>query len=378
MSRKGENIYKRKDNRWEGRYVKGYNEDGSVKYGYIYAATYLQAKERLQKARIDLSIGGAMSTKSKRKTVDLCFEWLQINKHKIAESTYVKYLTVLEKHIIPYFGGMKPEMISTATVSEFARILTDEANLASKTTRDILTILNSILKYAKKEIGVIMPDVEIVYPKSAKREMRVLSRAEQGRLIAVLMQNMDRYKFGILLALITGLRVGELCALRWENVNFEDGFIQVKYTMQRLKNTNISSLNNNINNRGTKIIVTDPKSEGSARQIPLTENALNLCRKFYCGGDSAYVLTGEKNIYCEPRKLQYHFYRIAEEAGLDDVHFHSLRHTFATRCVEVGFEIKSLSEILGHSSPKITLERYVHSSMELKRDHMNRLSTVGF
>ena len=146
--------------------------------------------------------------------------------------------------------------------------------------------------------------------------------------------------------------------------------------MQRVRNVEIATLNNYKNN--TRVIISNPKSEGSARKIPLTDTALKLCKRFYSGGESAFVLTGEVGRYCEPRKLQYHFYSVVEKAGLSGVHFHSLRHTFATRCVEVGFEIKTLSEILGHASPKITLERYVHSSMELKRDNMSRLSIVGF
>lgn len=374
MSRKGENIYKRKDNRWEGRYVKGYDDNGAVKYGYIYAATYTQAKERLQKAKTDLALGAVAGTKKKRKMSQYMAEWMQINKHKVSESTYVKYHTVIEKHLMPRFGGIRPETITTAAVSEFAIWLTDDMGLSSKTVRDILTILSSILKYAKKELGVIMPDVEIIFPKNSKKEMRVLSRFEQERLLAELLKDMDIHKFGIYLALVTGLRIGELCALRWENISFEQRVIRVNSTMQRIKDIENSTLNN----YSTKVIISDPKSEGSTRVIPLTDNAIAMCRRFYCGGPKSFVLTGEPFNYCEPRKLQYHFYRITREIGLADVNFHALRHTFATRCVEVGFEIKSLSEILGHSSPKITLERYVHSSMELKRDNMSRLQIVGF
>lgn len=374
MSKKGENIYKRKDNRWEGRYFKGYDNDGKIKYGYVYASSYTQVKERLQKAKIDLSLGNFASVKTRKKLGAIALEWMQINKHKVAESTYVKYLYVLEKHILPRFGGVRPESINTAVVSEFAAHLSDTCGLAPKTVRDILTILSSILKYAKKQIGVLMPDVEIIYPKSPKREMRVLSLTEQKLLIDALTTDMDEYKFGILLALITGMRIGELCALRWESVDLDLGFIQVKSTMQRIKNLEISTFNKYY----TRVIITDPKSESSARKIPLTDYSWSLCAEFYNGDDNAFVITGDSEIYCEPRKMQYHFNKLMKSVGLCDVNFHALRHTFATRCVEVGFEIKSLSEILGHSSPKITLERYVHSSMELKRDNMNRLSAVGF
>ena len=374
MSRKGENIYKRKDNRWEGRYLKGYDDDGKKKYGYIYGSSYAEAKERLQKAKIDKALGIANANKSRKRFGAFAIEWLQINKHKITESSYVRYLSIIEKHIFPRLGGMRPEVISTVDVTEFAEYLSEELNLSSKTVRDILTILSSILKYAKKQIGVLMPDVEIIYPKGTKKETRVLSLPEQERLIATLTNDMDEYKFGILLALITGLRIGELCALRWKNINLDCGLIDVKSTVQRIRNTEIST----IYNCSTKIVFSDPKSEKSVRIIPLTEYGCRLCERFFCGNKNAFVLTGEVDRCCEPRKMQYHFYKIVSEAGLSNVNFHALRHTFATRCVEVGFEIKSLSEVLGHSSPKITLERYVHSSIELKRDNMSRLSSVGF
>ena len=140
--------------------------------------------------------------------------------------------------------------------------------------------------------------------------------------------------------------------------------------MQRLKDLQ------NESNKKTKIIISAPKSDTSARVIPLTDYTVNLCKQYNPNNPDAFILTGKSNCIIEPRTLQYKMEKYTKEVGLKDVHFHTLRHTFATRCVEVGFEIKSLSEILGHSSPKITLERYVHSSLELKRDNMNKLIMV--
>ncbi|MBO5069682.1 MAG: tyrosine-type recombinase/integrase, partial [Roseburia sp.] len=128
----------------------------------------------------------------------------------------------------------------------------------------------------------------------------------------------------------------------------------------------------------TKIVITEPKSLGSDRVIPLNNYALELCKKWYASDPQAYVLTGDPERYIEPRTMQNKLKKYTSECGLSEVHFHSLRHTFATRCVEVGFEIKSLSEILGHASPRITLERYVHSSLELKRDNMDKLAAIGY
>ena len=127
----------------------------------------------------------------------------------------------------------------------------------------------------------------------------------------------------------------------------------------------------------TKIIISEPKSNTSVRVIPLTDYTAELCKSRICNDPQAFVLTGQSDRYIEPRAMQYKLERFTNECGLEGVHFHTLRHTFATRCIEVDFEIKSLSEILGHSSPRITLERYVHSSIELKRGNMNKLTAIG-
>ena len=221
--------------------------------------------------------------------------------------------------------------------------------------------------------------------------MRVLTIEEQKELVDYLQKDMDACKFGVLLALLTGIRIGELCALKWDAVSVEGKCLRVNKTMQRLKNTEEGGAK-------TKIVIDVPKSEASVRSIPLTDYAIELISKmqedFYHintmprHGESsdgekaslkledAYILTGTEH-YMEPRALQYRFGKYAKKCGLTDVHFHTLRHTFATRCVEVGFEVKSLSEILGHSSITITLERYVHSSMDLKRNNMSKLEAVG-
>ena len=128
----------------------------------------------------------------------------------------------------------------------------------------------------------------------------------------------------------------------------------------------------------TEVVVGEPKSETSRRVIPLTKEALELCEKMNPKCPSAFVLTGQSHRFMEPRTLQYRLAKYVAECGLNDLNFHALRHTFATRCVEVDFEIKSLSEILGHSSVQVTLDRYVHSSMELKRENMSKLPAIGF
>lgn len=296
-----------------------------------------------------------------------CDEWLQINKIRIKESTYAKYSSIIDNHIKPVLGGCFIETLSETDIEKFTdSLLIDEA-LSSKTVKDILVLLSSILKYAKRHYQGNSPNVEVYYPKNFKREMRVLTKDEQTRFIEYLLHETDECKFGTLLALLTGMRIGEICALRWSDISLTDGTVKIRATMQRLKNFDENS------ERKTKILISNPKSDTSSRVIPLNSFTLDLCEKYKPDCDDAYVLSGRSDQFVEPRTLQYRMEKYTRDCNLKDVHFHTLRHTFATRCVEVGFEIKSLSEILGHSSPQITLERYVHSSLELKRDNMNKV-----
>ena len=373
MSKKGENIYKRKDGRWEARYIKGYHPGGTPKYGYCYGRTYREAKQKVSVAKVSLVAGTpAQTVLRKRRFAFYCDEWLRLNRSRVKESTHVKYNGMIEKHIKPRRGGFLVQSLSSVVIEQFSHDLLYEEELSPKSVKDVLTMLHSIVRYTAKQFPELLPMIEIVYPKVPKSEIRVLTKEEQTRLVKYLLNDMDECKFGVLLALLTGMRIGEVCALQWENVCIQEQTVKVKSTMQRLRN-----FDNNRTSK-TKVVISDPKSDTSARVIPLTEYAAKLCRSRWCNNPAAFVLTGEANRYIEPRTMQYKLERYTADCNLEGVHFHTLRHTFATRCVEVDFEIKSLSEILGHSNPRITLERYVHSSMELKRDNMKKLTAIGF
>lgn len=369
---KGENIFKRKDGRWEARYIKGYELSGKIKYGFCYGKTYREAKEKVTKMKAALLKGLPIPTNSARhRFAFYCNEWLRLRKNKIRESTYIKYSTVLEKHIKPKLGGCFPLGINSGVIEDFTQELLIAEKLAVKTVHDILVVLHGILKYTATQFPGIFPSIEINYPKESKKEMRVLSREEQEHFISYLLCDIDACKFGILLALFTGLRIGELCALKWANINLPEKYIKVAATLQRLHDIDTKGENQ------TRIVIGNPKSETSIRTIPMTDAATELCRKMNPQNAAAYILTGTTD-FMEPRALQYRMKKYTQECNLGGVHCHTLRHTFATRAVEVGFEIKSLSEILGHATTTITLERYVHSSMELKRNNMRKLNAVGF
>ena len=370
MPRKGENIFKRKDGRWEARYCKGYELSGKIKYGFCYGRTYKEAKEKVTRCKAALLAGIPQPvTNNRHRFSYFCSEWLLLEKGKVKESTYIKYDTMLNKHILPKLGGCFPLGISTQLVERFKQELLDEG-LSAKTVRDNLTVLHSILKYTAAQFPGVFPAVDIVYPKEQKKEARVLAIDEQQRLVTYLQTDMDECKLGILLALFTGLRIGELCALRWESISLQSRTIRVAATMQRLRDEECTA------GRKTKVLIGSPKSDTSIRTIPLTENAARLCGRYDPHCPAAFLLTGTEQ-FMEPRQLQRRLGKYTTACGLDGVHFHTIRHTFATRCVEAGFEIKSLSEILGHANTTITLDRYVHSSMELKRENMEKLAALG-
>lgn len=372
MSKKGENIYKRKDGRWEARFVRERSLDGSIHYGYCYGKSYKEVKEKVsvKKSLLINDVENA-SKKSSEKFSRYCWEWLFLINHKVKESTYVKYVTAVNNHILPLLGKLPLGELSSVVIEKFSRELSDVKGLSSKTVKDILVVLQAILNYTSKNYFG-MPIIEISYPKEQKKEMRVLSTKEQRIFTNYLLQNPDVYKIGILIALTTGLRIGEICALKWKDVSFENMTIKVSQTMQRLKNLDENS------NSKTRIVISEPKSDNSARIIPLTDFTADIFKLLDKENRSEFVLSGRDNKFVEPRVLQYRLGKYTKECGLEGVHFHTLRHSFATRCVEVGFELKSLSEILGHSNPTITMQRYVHSSLELKRNNMNKLSLIGY
>lgn len=369
---KGENIFKRKDGRWEARYIKGYELSGKIKYGFCYGKTYKEAKEKVQKYKAAVINGAPISTGNTRHRFGYyCDQWLQIQRPKLKESTYVKYHLMLERHIKPKLGGCFPLAFSSRLIEEFQAELLCKDQLAPKTVKDILVVLRSILAYTAKQFPNYFPVVDIIYPKDARKEMRVLSRTEQELFIRYLSHEPDACKFGVLLALFTGMRIGELCALRWENISLKENTVCVAATMQRLANLDPGCP------AKTKIVISSPKSNSSLRTIPMTDSMARLCARMDPGDPEAFVLTGTRD-FVEPRALQYRLEKYTRDCGLEGVHFHTLRHTFATRCVEVNFEIKTLSEILGHSTTTITLDRYVHSSLELKRTNMHKLASLGF
>ena len=242
---------------------------------------------------------------------------------------------------------------------------TNKTGLSPKTVADVLSLIRSILQYATQRGINVHCDATIVHIKQEKKEMRVLSRLEQKNLCQYLCSNQNPCNLGILVSMFTGLRIGEICALRWNDISLPEQTIYVHHTLQRIQDYSAST-------HKTKVLITTPKSSCSIRTIPIPDDLVAILKRS-APNTNAYLLTNTSH-YMEPRTLQNRFKKVLEECGLAPINYHVLRHTFATRCVELDFDIKSLSELLGHASITITMNRYVHPSMALKKENMQRLS----
>ena len=357
MPKRGNNIYKRKDGRWEARYVKGISADGKKLYGSVYGKTYTEAKDKQTLFIQDHVFKNKLTAISLSR---LMHEWLNHIENTVKKSTYQKYRSIIKNHIdVCIIGSLPIQYLSTKSYSDYSKSILDSGVLSPKTVNDIMIVIGLALSYAEEVYGIKKPKLQRV--KEPKKEMRVLSLQEQKQLEQYLYHDMNLYNFGVLLALYTGIRIGELCALQWNDIRTD--CLVISKTMHRIQE-----------NDHTIIEITEPKTPSSNRTIPMPDflkSIVDEYRQF-----DGYVLVNRNGNWVEPRLMQLTFKKIIEDCDLPKTNFHALRHTFATRCIEAGFDVKSLSEILGHADVNTTLNKYVHSSFELKQENMKRLKPI--
>lgn len=296
-------------------------------------------------------------------------DWLNDKSISVKESTLARYKAITDNHVSPMLENLKLSEITASVIQKYINSLIIRG-YACKTVSDILVVTKNIFKYISARGIMHNCDLSAVNIRTKRVQTEILTLHEQKKLCLYLTENMNIKNFGILLSLYTGIRIGELCALKWGDIDMEEKSLKINKTMIRIHDN--SSANSPV---CTKIIITPPKSEDSIRIIPINSFLTEIIKELL-DSENKYILTGSAEKYIEPRNMQYYFKSVLKRCGIRNVNFHALRHTFATRCVENGFEIKSLSEILGHSNVRITLERYVHSSMELKRKNMEKLSSI--
>ena len=278
-------------------------------------------------------------------------DWLVNQKIYLKYSTYTNYTNIIHNQIAPHLGEYDMDVINNDILQQFILNQLDhgrvdgKGGISQKYAKDIITVLKLTLDQK----------IEIQLPYCPPQEIEIFDKQDQIQLVNYLQSKITNKNFGILLAIYTGIRIGELCALKWGDINFNSQLLHINKTMIRTYTKE----------DGSQLNITPPKSRSSVRTIPLSKWVMyyaNLLR----GDDEEYIVTG-KIKYTEPNKYRLYYNRLLKDLNLPHLKFHALRHTFATRCIECGCDYKSLSELLGHSNVSITMNLYIHPQMELKR-----------
>lgn len=369
MARKGENIFKRKDGRWEARVLE-YHENGSKAYRSLYGKSYTEVKAKKEEYYGVTRRSAVPAAKKLTTFAYLSESWLNAIKGTIKESSYTRYYRNVHKYLVPAIGKHAISGINSTLVGRMKDEMLScggkrRKGLSEKTVSDIFSTLKMILLHASEQGYPAMNIAFLHNPRRKKKESAVIPRETVESLEETLLNSAENICLGILLTLHTGIRNGELCGLRWGDFNFRSSIVQIHRTVERIADLNP------LTGRKTKIIISEPKTDTSRREIPIP-NALCRYLKEYRGKDCHYLLTGTDKP-SEPHTLYTRYKRFLKRNGFGEYTFHALRHTFATRGIESGFDAKSLSEILGHSDVTTTLRCYVHPSMEQKRKQMENL-----
>lgn len=370
--RKGRNVYKRKDGRWEARVLIGRRADGCPQYKYLYGGTYRAALQKKE----DFEKNAACQTREPVYKNALCFRdaavlWLDDSRERWKPSSYVRYQDCLEKDILPQWGKMPLREIGQEDYDKLINGL--KSRLKGSSINTINSILKGIIKYSLLNRHLEKSPFDLSYPsvKKGGRSMDILTAEEIWDITQYIDSHFTPLTLGILLALYEGIRLGELCALQWRDVDIEKGILHIRKTMQRLRQPSPEP-------GGPKTILHlgMPKN-GRERTIPIHPAVLEILRNNQEECPKEYYLIRDHRPM-EPRSFSRHFKYVLSQAGIRNLNFHTLRHTFASCCVEAGMDIKVLSEILGHSSVKITMDRYVHLSMQYKQSQLGNLELPVF
>lgn len=292
----------------------------------------------------------------------ICEEWLSYKKPRIKESTYSNYKFTIDRFLKVKFDGKTLGFFTSYNFNQYIEQLQEK--LANKTTRKIGVILKSILRYAERKYDFDFKLDLITLPLIDPKEISIFNEKERLKLEKHLSKSQDIKELGIYISLYAGLRIGEACALKWSDIDFESKLINITHTLQRVY----------VDKDDTKVVITNPKTKQSLRKIPIARDLLTKLKemkKYYENDD--YILTGRSDRFVEPIGYRYTYKKVLRECRLQYKNYHCLRHTFATRCIRVGMDVKSLSEILGHSNISVTLSIYVHSSYEIKKKFIDKL-----
>lgn len=301
----------------------------------------------------------------KEKTINqITEEWKEEKKKYVKKSTYAAYQLLIQNHIKPYFGDLYE--VNEEKVQQFVFDKLD-AGLSEKTIRDIIIVLKMILKFGIKNGYLEYIQIDAKFPsKQEKKDLDVLSKADQKKFMQHLRTNFTFKNLGIFICLSTGMRIGEICGLRWCDVDTAEGVIKVRHTLQRIYIIEGEK-------RHTELLLDTPKTANSVRDIPMSSELLKMLKSLNKVVNENYYVISNDIKPIEPRTYRNYYKKLCKQLDIPELKFHGLRHSFATRCIESKADYKTVSVLLGHSNISTTLNLYVHPNKEQKKKTIDKM-----
>lgn len=301
----------------------------------------------------------------KEKTINqITEEWKEEKKKYVKKSTYAAYQLLIQNHIKPYFGDLYE--VNEEKVQQFVFDKLD-AGLSEKTIRDIIIVLKMILKFGIKNGYLKYVQIDAKFPsKQEKKDLDVLSKADQKKFMEHLRNNFTFKNLGIFICLSTGMRIGEICGLRWCDVDTVEGVIKVRHTLQRIYIIEGET-------RHTELLLDTPKTANSVRDIPMSSELLKMLKSLNKVVNENYYVISNDIKPIEPRTYRNYYKKLCKQLDIPELKFHGLRHSFATRCIESKADYKTVSVLLGHSNISTTLNLYVHPNKEQKKKTIDKM-----
>lgn len=364
MPNKRVHIRKKKNKIQGNKYVRLYNNSKNAKYSNLSIKANAESNPRIKNYYFKAT---SINSQNNVKFSDALDLWLNANKIHIKASTYNKYFNVIETHIKPNIGNYYISNLNSYIINQFlSEKLTNgridnKGGLSPNYVATMALIIKSTIQYCANENLCENLKNPIYKPAKTKTSPHILNDYEIEELIKYTKNNINKTSLGIMLSLFAGLRIGEVCALKWENVDIENRIIHIVSTVSRIRDDKT---------KGTKLIIDIPKTKSSIRDIPINDQLFDYIKQFESVNG---FLLSDNDSFVNPRTFEYRYHNVLRDANIKQINFHSIRHTFASKCIEVGMDVKTLSEILGHSNCSITLDVYVHSSLEIKRKNLNKL-----
>lgn len=303
-------------------------------------------------------------------------QWLGRKEQLVKESTFAAYSSIVVNHLIPQLGHFPIEAISEELIQDYALSLLrsgrldGQGGIRERSARGIIVVLKNSLRDAMKQKLLPPTEINIRFPNKQDRfKINIVPKPDQQRLIQAIYLDLSTRSAGILLALYTGLRIGEVCGLKWGDIDFENKMLNVQRTCQRVYRKHLDGTGK------SKIVIASPKTRSSLREVPLSSIILPVLKKLAIASPDAFFLSGTEKCV-EVRTFRTFFEDFLKKNEIAKNNFHSLRHTFATRCIEAGGDCKTVSELLGHATVNMTLNLYVHPQIEQKRKCVELLNDL--